>query len=232
MNDSYLKPLKRKKWVDTVVEEILHLIKMDIFQDDRLPPERILMEKLNVGRSTLREALRSLEVLGVVETLRGEGTFIIKDKRKIYSKPIELGLFSDNKSVEDLLDARSIFEEAIIDLAIAKIEPKELEELEKAVIEMEACQFGGLQSFLRADYNFHMTLANSTKNEFVGEVIVLINRVIQKEKENSLRSQSEYKKSAKLHRDIFESMKSRNIEEARRNMQKHMRWMKKILERG
>ncbi|MRX71746.1 GntR family transcriptional regulator [Bacillus lacus] len=106
-----------------VYVEILRQIRTIIEQDglsagDKIPSERELAERLNVGRSSVREALRALELLGMIETRRGEGTFI-KDFRDHHLVDL-LGTFilQDSKAVLDLLDMNNMLEKNALNLLL------------------------------------------------------------------------------------------------------------------
>ncbi|MGD6816840.1 FadR/GntR family transcriptional regulator [Metabacillus sp. 84] len=98
-----------------VYEETLQQIRLIIKKDgllpgDKIPSERELADRLDVGRSSVREALRALELLGMIETKRGEGTYI-KDFRENHLVSV-LGLFvlEDCKAVEDILEMSALIE--------------------------------------------------------------------------------------------------------------------------
>lgn len=77
---------------------------------DRIPSERELAEKLQVGRSTLREALRSLELLGLIETRRGEGTFLSDHRNHKLVEVLSTFILQDNQSREDVWETRLMHE--------------------------------------------------------------------------------------------------------------------------
>lgn len=93
-----------------VVESLRSMIEVDsLLPGDKIPSERELSDRLNVGRSSVREALRALELLGLIETRRGEGTFI-RDFQE--HKLVELlGTFLQDKKVqEDLAETKRLIE--------------------------------------------------------------------------------------------------------------------------
>jgi DNA-binding FadR family transcriptional regulator len=81
---------------------------------DRIPSERELAETLQVGRSTIREALRSLELLGLIETRRGEGTFLADHRNNMLVEVLSTFILQDNQSQKDVRETRQMHELAAI----------------------------------------------------------------------------------------------------------------------
>ncbi|RAZ66333.1 FadR/GntR family transcriptional regulator [Planococcus maitriensis] len=98
-----------------IVSEMRDMIReQDIRPGDRIPSERELAEKLAVGRSTIREALRSLELLGLIETRRGEGTFLADPRKHRLVELLATFILQDNKTLEDVRVTMCIHETAAI----------------------------------------------------------------------------------------------------------------------
>ena len=109
-----------------VYQNILQKIKAIIYNDglqtgDKLPSERELSERLNAGRSSVREALRSMEMLGLIETRRGEGTFIANARDHRLVEVIASFILKDTKSKADLLETRKLIEKDILRVACERI---------------------------------------------------------------------------------------------------------------
>ncbi|WP_088006632.1 FadR/GntR family transcriptional regulator [Indiicoccus explosivorum] len=104
-----------KRFLDIVTEirDMTH--RQNIQPGDRLPSERELAETLQVGRSTIREALRSLELLGLIETRRGEGTFLSDFRNHKLVEVLATFILQDRQSNEDVQKTRLIHELAAID---------------------------------------------------------------------------------------------------------------------
>ncbi|MGI2326355.1 FadR/GntR family transcriptional regulator [Planococcus sp. YIM B11945] len=99
-----------KRYLD-IVRDIRDMIRHEkIRPGDRLPSERELAETLQVGRSTIREALRSLELLGLIETRRGEGTFLADHRNHKLVEVLSTFILQDRQSVEDVRETRLIHE--------------------------------------------------------------------------------------------------------------------------
>ena len=105
--------------------EIVHQIRSIMEGDglkagDRLPSERELSARLNVGRSSVREALRALELVGLIETRRGEGTFVKRFYENGLVQLIAAFLLQDEKTKQDLLQVKMLLERNILSLLLSK----------------------------------------------------------------------------------------------------------------
>lgn len=143
------------KYLD-IVESIRDMIRVDgLLPGDRLPSERELSERLEVGRSSVREALRALELLGLIETRRGEGTFI-KDFQE--HKLVELlGTFflQNDKVIKDLVETKLFIEIDCLRLMISYCSD---EELERFAIWAETHDFSDEEFFLKVATGIHNRL--------------------------------------------------------------------------
>lgn len=115
-----------KRYLDIVLDIRKMISQENIRPGDRIPSERELAEILKVGRSTIREALRSLELLGLIETRRGEGTFLADHRNHQLVEVLSTFILQDNKSQEDVWETRKIHEIAAMhkicgDEAVSKL---------------------------------------------------------------------------------------------------------------
>ena len=105
------KKQENKKRFIEIVQQLRELIKRENIQPgDKLPSERVLSERLNVGRSSVREALRSLELLGLIETRHGGGTFLASFQSHQLVEIVASFILQENKSVEDVHTTRKMHE--------------------------------------------------------------------------------------------------------------------------
>ena len=106
-----LKRIARTSVSDEIIAQIVDLIARGALKPgQRLPAERQLCKQFGVGRTSLREALRSLAVMGILDGRVGEGTFVCTDNEKYLANTLQLGLLFDAKGVQDLLEARLMLE--------------------------------------------------------------------------------------------------------------------------
>lgn len=99
-----------KRYLDIVLDIRKMISQENIRPGDRIPSERELAETLKVGRSTIREALRSLELLGLIETRRGEGTFLSDYRNHRLVEVLSTFILQDNQSQKDVWETRLIHE--------------------------------------------------------------------------------------------------------------------------
>ncbi|SIS51717.1 FadR/GntR family transcriptional regulator [Salimicrobium flavidum] len=127
------KPEKTK-----VYEGVLHQLKQFIEDKavkpgDKLPSERELSEQLQVGRSSIREALRALELLGLIETRRGEGTFLKEYKAYHMVELLSTFILNKNRTREELRIAKKMLEKEILFLSLGRLTSSDIEALEECL---------------------------------------------------------------------------------------------------
>src|SRR3989475_7322698 len=124
-----IEPIRRSRLYQGIVEQIEGLLERgDIRPGDQLPPERQLADQFQVSRASVREALRTLELLGIVETRPGGGTFVRQTTPDDLARPLT-GLISRGHSLADVIEFRGLIEPAIAALAAERITQSQLTEL-------------------------------------------------------------------------------------------------------
>ncbi|WP_078379425.1 FadR/GntR family transcriptional regulator [Sutcliffiella halmapala] len=117
-----------------IVKKIRAIIVADgLKSGDKIPSERELSDRLNVGRSSVREALRALELLGLIETKRGEGTFIKDFKEHHLVELLGTFILEQDKTKSDLLETKSEIEKSCIQLFFRKREEKDFSLLKEII---------------------------------------------------------------------------------------------------
>ena len=135
-----------KRYLD-IVRDIRDMIRQEkIKPGDRIPSERELAETMQVGRSTLREALRSLELLGLIETRRGEGTFLSDHRNHKLVEVLSTFVLQDNQSHEDVWETRLLHEVAAIQAICRNEAASQMKVWESLRLRLED------ESFLREDF--------------------------------------------------------------------------------
>jgi len=132
----------------------------------RLPTERDLAEEFAVSRPTIREAMIALEIRGLVGAKKGSGIYVTTTPPDLTPTPeLDVGAF-------ELIEARTLFEGEAAALAATAIDPQQLEELRKLLVEMERA--GETSAALDADKQFHLAIAKATGNSLVASVVEML----------------------------------------------------------
>lgn len=188
---------------------------------DRLPSERELAERLKVGRSSVREALRALELLGLISTRRGEGTFIQDHTAHRLVEILAFFILRNQKSKKDLLEARKIIEVDMIRLAAERINDEEIRYLNN-IIEQSEVKLKKGELPVDEDYLFHEKIALASKNNLLYKIwkpIVEYGKTILEE---SLERKGRPEISILEHKNILQALKERNITDAEQQMVIHL----------
>ena len=154
---------------DQIIDRILGLIKNKQLQPgDKLPPERELAEMMQVGRQTLRAALRALSAMDVIDIRRSSGIYITDLKPNTFIERLEFMFRMSEASIIELFEARSTLEVTIIRLAASRITPEEFEQLQAHTHKM-ATQLGSVATFSEADLDFHRMLYQFSRNSILAQ---------------------------------------------------------------
>jgi len=176
---SYLTSLKKESVVQSVINRLTEGMRRgELKPGDKIPTEPELAESLGVARSSVREAIKILTYLGVLESKRHEGTFVCSGYEESMIDPMVYGIILNKDSFEYLMELREMTEAGMMRLAIKHHDDKDIEELEAILKEMEETLSGtdeeSIQAFFKADDKFHDKIADTGRNPMADK----INRVV------------------------------------------------------
>jgi GntR family transcriptional regulator, transcriptional repressor for pyruvate dehydrogenase complex len=223
-----MKPIIRTSLSDEIVERIIDLISQRVLKPgERLPSEKELASQFGVGRTTIREALRSLAVLGIVDGRVGEGTFVSSTNRRYLEKALQWGLLIDRKDVRDLIETRLLLESQTAFWASQRATQLNLQEIEAAVKRMED-SIHDPESYLQADLQFHISIAQASQNSILYQLVSMTRGYLQAWIQRSLsrptprKTQQRAEVSIQEHQKILQAIRSGNAEGARQAMNAHI----------
>jgi GntR family transcriptional regulator, transcriptional repressor for pyruvate dehydrogenase complex len=154
-----------------IAHQILdHLVSGKVRPGDRLPSERQLAEKLGVSRSTIRDALKSLGMLGLIRAKPGGGSYFQDVPSNLLPRSVEWGLLLGERHTLDLLEARTIIEVGVARLAAQRIDKEGVDRLQDVLAKMKAAQKDP-KEFVEADLEFHFRLADASRNSSLCEIL-------------------------------------------------------------
>lgn len=167
-------PVKKGSVVSLVMERIKEaILNKELKSGDYLPSEAELTKNLGVSKSSVREAIKMLQAMGVVEVRRGQGTIIRNHPSEDYISPMIFQLMLDNGYPEDLVELRLMFEPAYSVMAVERATEEDIARIRKTLEEFEASIKAGKQ-IAEDDIAFHLAILHATKNPLVikiGETI-------------------------------------------------------------
>jgi GntR family transcriptional repressor for pyruvate dehydrogenase complex len=222
-SENAVRPVRRTSVCDEIITQILDLIARNVLHPgDRLPTERELCKRFGVGRSSLREALRSLVTMGILDSRVGEGTFVC-DNSQFLQKALQWGLLLDRKKVQDLLETRLMLESENAFWAAQRAKDEDLNAVEEALAAMRL-GLGDREVFLAADLRFHLLIAQATQNSILASLLEATRGYLQEWIERSLTSRAEVRsrRSLEEHARIVEALRGGDGERARTAMVAHI----------
>lgn len=186
---------------------------------DKLPNEYELANMLNVGRSTIREAIKALVSRNILEIRRGAGTYI-SEKGGIADDPLGLTFVKDKfKLAVDLLEVRFMIEPSIAAIAAVKAAEEEIQQMSDLCDEIEELILKG-EPYREKDIEFHTAIAKSSKNLVVGNLIPIINSSITLFMD--ITNQKLRSETIETHREVLNAIKARDSNGARDAMYLHL----------
>lgn len=217
-----LQAVRKVRVYEEIVSQITSLIlNGDLKLGDKLPSERELCERFGVGRNSVREATRALESANLVETRQGEGTFVIVTPDTLVPALSEKISSEGESGFHLLFEARRILEPQIAALAAKRASPAELKKLSTILTrQQKEVEAGG--SGIEEDTEFHITLAEAAKNEFLQRLVVSLLGSLKELRERSVRNESDRIRSYETHLKILEAVKAGREKDAVANMMGHL----------
>jgi GntR family transcriptional regulator, transcriptional repressor for pyruvate dehydrogenase complex len=218
----HLVPIRSTRIYEEIVRQIKTMIAEGrLTSGDRLPPERELAEKFLVSRTSVREALRALESLGLVEIRQGEGTFIREISVDRLVEPLALVMVSQRQALAELFEARRLLEPAIAGLAAARATPDEIQDMER-ILEDQAREVVAGRTGFAQDAQFHAAIGRAAHNEAITRIAHAVMDLLTQSREESLNTPGRPSRSHDDHRRILQAIAERQPASAERAMRDHL----------
>ncbi len=217
--------IERKKSYILIVDQLKHLINTgELKVGDKLPPERVLAEKLGVARPTVREALSALEILEIIDVQVGSGAYVLRVPQEQSSQTIEQ--LAEESSPLELYDVRKAIEGFSAAKAAENASDDDITRIRDIVTDMEKDLERDVFS-LEKDRQFHLSIAQATKNTHIIEVVKYIVGVMkrtlwQKYIMKNIAIEGHKAMYVKNHRMILEAIEAKDPEQARLMMLEHL----------
>jgi len=210
-------PIKRKSLADEVADRLRHSIEKGIYPlNSKLPAEPELMQQFEVGRSTIREAVKFLTQQGFVAVHQGLGTFVVsRTGHNDLDAKIEQANFAEVFEVRQLLEIK------IVEKAALNRKSAHIEKMRRKLRERKQFADSGIKSAcIEADIAFHTLLAESSGNNILFELYRTLSEHVTKFFEQIYTDTTSFTDSQKIHEDLLTAVEQQNAPEALKLLKK------------
>jgi GntR family transcriptional repressor for pyruvate dehydrogenase complex len=220
--------IRRNKVYEEVAKQIERLILKKLKPGDKLPSERELAETLRVSRSSIRDAIRGLELMGLVEPRQGAGTIVRETSVEALVNPFANALKRRQEMVSELLDFRKMLEPPLAARAAAHASPDDVSEMEE-ILQRQAEKQDQGEPAVAEDTEFHYSVALASGNSVVLKVLDIVMDQLRETRERSLQVEGRPQKSLAGHRRILTAIKRHDAEAAKAAMRRHIEDVEEIV---
>ena len=228
-----IEPILKKSVVQDAISKIKELIDQEYFKfGEKLPPERELAKLLGISLPSLREALRALSILGIVEMRPGSGTYLRSSLSSWSSDAFSL-LFNLRTSVHiDLFEARIGIEGVVAELAAKKRSDEDLKRMELALQKMRS-NLNNKEQYIKFEIEFHQAVIRASRNAILEDLMEKINKLLYESRKKTIEYLKDvYKDSYLKHYQIYRSIKDNDTKKARKAMIQHLSYLEKLIIEG
>jgi len=213
---------QNRKVYEGILLQLHEIIKeQNLRPGDKIPSERELSDLLGAGRSSVREALRALELLGLIETRRGEGTYLKHYRHNRLIDILGTYILRDYKTKKDLVEMRKMLELDAVRLACKRATQKHLYEME-FILEnaWERLEKGEIP--IEEDYLFHRIICRSSRNSVLHRIWAPVIEYSGSIRSGSLSREGRARVALEEHRQILEAIRAGDEEKAVECMKNHL----------
>lgn len=198
---------------------------------DQIESDRELAKKLNVGRSAVREALKVLDVLGMIDIRLGQGTYITSRETNFFSVPLSWSLFLDGAQVKSILQVRGALELRAVQLAAQCEDKNKLDKLTDIYYRMQKTfqeskdtenLQNALQETLNADIEFHTCIAECSGNPIILSMLTTIRNFLKRVSGTGMVDAEQLQAVVEEHQKLYGAIISGNVDAATQTMMKHL----------
>lgn len=226
-----IRPLVRPALLHTTVQETLrtYIEEHGLSAGEPLPPEMDLARQLGISRNSLREAVKSLESLGILQTRRGIGVFVKDFSFQPLLDNLAYGLGGGLRDIEELSEIRRVIETGLIGRTVALIPDEDVAELLAVTARMGERARNG-ESFAEEDQQFHRLLFRCQGNRMLDTLIDVFWRAFYKVSGFADLANPDPLATWRDHHEIAEAVAARDAERSRARLDAHYRGIKGVIE--
>ena len=220
--------IRRSKVYEEVARQIQNHIFESLKPGDVLPPERELAQRFGVSRSSVRDAIRCLELIGLLEPQQGRGTVVCEPSAEAVVGPLTAVIMQKRKLVKELLDVRKIVEPPLARRAALHVTDSLIGELEQ-LLERQSAKVRNGELAIEEDKQFHYLIALAADNAVLLQIVDVLMDTLQETREKSLQTGGRPLKSMASHWRILAALKHRDPAASEKAMRQHIEEIEAIV---
>ncbi len=213
--------VRKDKVYDQVARKLEQFIVEELKPGDKLPSERELAQSCKVSRSSIRDAIRRLELMGLVEPRQGAGTIVCQRTPDALVNPLTAILMRQRKYVAELLDVRLMIEPAIAARAAEYITPEQLARVEE-ILRRQVEKVAHHESAIEEDSQMHYAIAEAASNSVLLHVLDVLMDLLRESRERNMQVEGRPEKSVEGHKRIFTALCRGDAKAAEAAMRRHL----------
>jgi GntR family transcriptional regulator, transcriptional repressor for pyruvate dehydrogenase complex len=217
----HLEAIPRNRVFTEVAKQLQSRIVRRLQPGDMLPPERELARTFGVSRSSIRDAIRGLEAIGLLEPRQGVGTVVRDPSAAALSAPVTAVLLQKRKSIHELLDVRNILEPSLAARAALHATPEQLTDM-GAILARQEEKISMGELAIDEDSAFHFAIATAADNSVMLKLVRALMDSLRETRERTLQTEGRSKKSLSGHHRIFAALKRGDAAAAESAMRRHL----------
>lgn len=215
-------PIARQSVAEMVAHRMLEMVSSGALKPgDQLPPERELAETLDVSRPSVREAIRGLSILGVVNVRQGGGAFISPLDAEALLGPIRFFISLEAPNLRELYDARSLIEGDVARRAALNMSETELDAL-RDILDAQPDTLSDPQAFRVSDLRLHEAIWSGSGNAFLKRIGESLNALGLEFRRRASENPHVLEQSLRDHRRLYEALRARDPAAAAQAAEEHM----------
>jgi GntR family transcriptional regulator, transcriptional repressor for pyruvate dehydrogenase complex len=216
-----LKPVEKILVSDGIMEQIRDLINSGEFRPgEKLPSEMKMTQMISVSRSSLREALNALIHLGYLRR-QNKGLYVMPETNWKKNLSFDFSRSQEDLNVAEMIEVRKIVETELCALAAKRAAEEDIKALEECLEKMRI-ELNNPAAFTNADHHFHLCIAKAAKNRILADFVEKVRDIFRSNIALIVEKSSISKRSLRYHDQIFEAIRTRDSQRARKIMAKHL----------
>jgi GntR family transcriptional regulator, transcriptional repressor for pyruvate dehydrogenase complex len=217
-----LDPIEHQTMTEAVTDRLLTLISSgQLGPGDMLPPERDLAEQLQIGRTTVREALKHLTLVGILEAKRGSGTYVSSNFRNHLARQLDWSLFLSASQVEELFEIRHALEILAAQLAAQRATPEELEKI-AVYQQLLPIEERDVNRETEIDLAFHEAIAQASHNELLVSLMSSVRSLLRRYMAQSISMTESMESTYQEHDAVYQAIQAHDPARTTRAMTAHL----------